>query len=55
MDEVKAADPIGWDAVEWRSEMDKRGEKAFRGNQVFEWIHRRGVFSPAAMTNLSKK
>ena len=28
------------------------GEPAYRGRQVFEWIHRRGVLSPQDMTNL---
>lgn len=32
-----------------------RGERAFAANQVFSWIHRKGVFDPAAMTNLSAK
>jgi 23S rRNA (adenine2503-C2)-methyltransferase len=28
------------------------GQPNYRGRQVFEWIHRRGVFDPRAMTNL---
>ena len=28
------------------------GEPAYRGRQVFEWIHRRGVLNPQDMTNL---
>jgi 23S rRNA (adenine2503-C2)-methyltransferase len=28
------------------------GEPAYRGRQVFEWIHRRGVLDPLAMTSL---
>ncbi len=30
------------------------GEPAFRGDQVFSWIHGRGVTDPAKMTDLSK-
>ncbi|MEM7609231.1 MAG: 23S rRNA (adenine(2503)-C(2))-methyltransferase RlmN [Myxococcota bacterium] len=30
------------------------GQPAFRGKQVFQWIHGRGVFDPDAMTNLPK-
>ena len=28
------------------------GQPPYRGRQVFEWIHRRGVLDPLAMTNL---
>jgi 23S rRNA (adenine2503-C2)-methyltransferase len=28
------------------------GQPAYRGRQIFEWIHRRGVLDPARMTNL---
>lgn len=30
------------------------GEAAYRGRQVFEWIHRHGVLEPSAMTNLPR-
>ena len=30
------------------------GEPAYRGRQVFEWIHRHGVVEPSAMTNLPR-
>ncbi|MCA9519515.1 MAG: 23S rRNA (adenine(2503)-C(2))-methyltransferase RlmN [Myxococcales bacterium] len=30
------------------------GEKAFRGSQIYEWIHKRGARSFAEMSNLSK-
>lgn len=32
-----------------------QGEKAFRGNQVYEWLWQKSVHSFAAMTNLSKE
>jgi 23S rRNA (adenine2503-C2)-methyltransferase len=28
------------------------GEPAYRGRQIFEWIHHRGVLEPSAMTNV---
>jgi 23S rRNA (adenine2503-C2)-methyltransferase len=30
------------------------GQPAYRGRQVFEWIHRHGVLDPRAMTNLPR-
>jgi len=39
---------------EWRDAMMARGQAAYRGAQVFKWIHQRGVVDPAAMTDLSK-
>jgi len=30
------------------------GEPAYRGRQVFEWVHRRGVIDPSGMTNLPR-
>jgi len=30
------------------------GEPAYRGRQVFEWVHRRGVIDPSRMTNLPR-
>jgi 23S rRNA (adenine2503-C2)-methyltransferase len=40
---------------EWRSALTAQGERAFAAQQVFSWIHRRGVVDAAAMTNLSGK
>ncbi|MEM1418276.1 MAG: 23S rRNA (adenine(2503)-C(2))-methyltransferase RlmN [Myxococcota bacterium] len=39
---------------EWGALLAEWGEPRFRGKQVFQWIHQRGVFDPAAMTNLPK-
>src|SRR5438477_7909308 len=40
-----------------RSELEaalvERGYEAFRAGQIFQWIYRRGVTDPAAMTDLS--
>ena len=40
---------------EWAEVVVGWGEKAFRGKQIFHWIHRKGVFSADAMSNLPKK
>jgi 23S rRNA (adenine2503-C2)-methyltransferase len=40
---------------EWRAWLTERGERAFAAQQVFSWIHRRGVVDAAAMTNLSAR
>jgi 23S rRNA (adenine2503-C2)-methyltransferase len=37
---------------DWRGWMSARRHPAYRGDQLFEWIHGRGVCDPAAMTNL---
>ncbi len=39
---------------EWSEVLQQWGEPAYRGAQVFSWIHNRGVFDPAEMTNLPK-
>jgi 23S rRNA (adenine2503-C2)-methyltransferase len=31
------------------------GEPTYRGRQIFEWVHHRGVLEPSAMTNLPAK
>ena len=39
---------------EWEAQVVEWGEPAYRGRQLFEWIHRHGVVDPDAMTNLPK-
>jgi 23S rRNA (adenine2503-C2)-methyltransferase len=39
---------------EWADVLVSWGEPSYRGKQVFDWIHRRGVVEPDAMTNLPK-
>lgn len=39
---------------EWAEVLVSWGEPKYRGAQVFHWIHQRGVFEPAEMTNLPK-
>ncbi|MGB3774719.1 MAG: 23S rRNA (adenine(2503)-C(2))-methyltransferase RlmN, partial [Leeuwenhoekiella sp.] len=40
---------------ELRDFFSEQGEKAFRGNQVYEWLWNKGAHSFEAMTNLSKE
>jgi 23S rRNA (adenine2503-C2)-methyltransferase len=40
---------------EWRASLAARGERAFAAEQVFGWIHKKGVVDAAAMTNLSPR
>ncbi len=37
---------------EWRAELARHGEPAYRALQVFRWIHRRGELEPEKMTDL---
>lgn len=37
---------------EWEAVVAARGERAFRGRQIFRWLHARGVIDPAQMTDL---
>ena len=40
---------------ELKNEMEKLGEKPFRAEQIFKWIHQENVTSIDDMTNLSKE
>ncbi len=46
--------PVALLPEEWSEVLEARGERPFRANQVFRWIHARGVFDPADMTDLSR-
>jgi 23S rRNA (adenine2503-C2)-methyltransferase len=39
---------------EWESIFAAWGERSFHAKQVFRWIHERGVFDPALMSDLKK-
>ena len=39
---------------QWRAAMEALGERPFRGDQVFQWVHKHGVLDPARMSNLPK-
>jgi 23S rRNA (adenine2503-C2)-methyltransferase len=47
-------DPVGRLPEEWKDAMVKLGEKPFRAEQIFRWIHERGVLDPEQMTDLGK-
>ncbi len=51
---MTAVDPVGRLPEEWRETMQSLGEKPFRAEQVFRWIHERGVLDPDQMTDLAK-
>lgn len=51
---TSAVDPVGRLPEEWREAMDRLGEKPFRAQQIFRWIHERGVLDPDQMTDLAK-
>ncbi len=40
--------------AEWAAVLAARGEPRYRGRQVFRWLHARGIFDPAAMTDLGR-
>ncbi len=44
--------PLARLPAEWSAVLAPRGEPAYRGRQVFRWLHARGVFDPAGMTDL---
>ena len=48
-------DPIARLPQEWEATVSSWGEPAYRGRQVFHWIHRRGVIDPQEMGNLPKR
>jgi 23S rRNA (adenine2503-C2)-methyltransferase len=51
---VTDVDAVGRLPEEWHEAMQKLGEKPFRAEQVFRWIHERGVLDPDQMTDLAK-
>jgi 23S rRNA (adenine2503-C2)-methyltransferase len=51
---TSAVDPVGRLPEEWREAMQELGEKPFRAEQIFRWIHERGVLDPDQMSDLSK-
>jgi 23S rRNA (adenine2503-C2)-methyltransferase len=47
-------DPVGRLPEEWKTAVQQLGEKPFRAEQIFRWIHERGVLDPEQMTDLGK-
>jgi 23S rRNA (adenine2503-C2)-methyltransferase len=50
----KERHPVARLPEEWRPFLAERGEPGFRADQIFRWIHAKGVFDPEQMTNLSR-
>ncbi len=46
--------PVARLPAEWEERVVAWGEPAYRGKQIFDWIHRRGVLDPDEMSNLPK-
>jgi 23S rRNA (adenine2503-C2)-methyltransferase len=46
--------PIARLPEEWVARAREWGEPAYRGKQIFDWIHRQGVLDPEEMSNLPK-
>ena len=46
--------PIARLPGEWEEHVVAFGEPAYRGKQIFDWIHRQGVADPDEMSNLPK-
>ena len=46
--------PIARLPEEWERQAKDWGEPAYRGKQIFDWIHRHGVLDPERMSNLPK-
>jgi 23S rRNA (adenine2503-C2)-methyltransferase len=46
--------PIARLPAEWEAQVRAWGEPAYRGKQIFDWIHRQGVLDPDEMSNLPK-
>ena len=50
----KERHPVARLPEEWRPFLAERGEPPFRADQIFRWIHARGVFDPELMSNLGR-
>ena len=46
--------PVARLPEEWAACVRAWGEPAYRGSQIFDWIHRQGVLDPDEMSNLPK-
>ena len=44
--------PLARTPAEWSERLAALGERGFRAQQVFRWLHARGVLDPAQMTDL---
>jgi len=48
------ADAVARTPDQWRAFVKERGQPGYRADQIFAWIHDKGVLDPAEMTNLPK-
>lgn len=55
METIKKKDIRALTKEQIRAFFVAQGDKAFRGNQVYEWLWQKGAHSFEAMTNLSKE
>ncbi len=53
-DVAASTHPVARFPEEWRLVLEQWGERAYRADQIFRWIHARGVLDPRAMTDLAK-
>ena len=44
--------PVGRLPEEWKESLAAKGERPFRAQQIFKWIHARGVLDPEQMTDV---
>jgi 23S rRNA (adenine2503-C2)-methyltransferase len=44
--------PVARFPEEWKESLAARGERPFRAQQIFKWIHARGVLEPERMTDV---
>ncbi len=49
---LEGVDYLGWLPEEWSAWARSVGEPAYRGRQIFEWLHRHLAAEPAAMSSL---
>lgn len=52
---MNAPKVMGYLPEEWQAELGARGEPRYRAAQVFRWIHKKGEFDPARMTDLPER
>jgi 23S rRNA (adenine2503-C2)-methyltransferase len=51
---ARSMHPVARLPEQWRLVLEQWGERAYRGAQIFRWIHARGVLDPREMTDLAK-
>jgi len=46
--------PVSYLPEEWKERLAARGDRPFRAQQIFKWIHARGVLDPEKMSDLGE-